>query len=67
MKHKINIRKTGKYYVASVNGIPDCKSQGDTEEEALENIKEVLFSYLEASEVLCKRLEYRNVAGKHHS
>ncbi|AFK22077.1 type II toxin-antitoxin system HicB family antitoxin [Pyrococcus sp. ST04] len=37
-------------YVAYVPALPGCVSQGETEEEALENIKEAIELYLEVLE-----------------
>lgn len=37
-------------YVVSVPALPGCYSQGDTIEEALENIKEAIELYLEPDE-----------------
>jgi predicted RNase H-like HicB family nuclease len=35
-------------YVAEVPALPGCLSQGDTREEALNNIKEAIAAYLES-------------------
>ncbi len=37
-------------YTAHVPGLPGCISEGDTREEALENIREAIDLYLEAAE-----------------
>ncbi len=39
----------GGYHV-SVPGLPGCHSEGDTESEAIENIKEAILLYLETDE-----------------
>ena len=44
-------------YVAYVPALPGCFSQGETKEEALENIKEAIELYLEVLEE--KELERR--------
>ena len=39
--------------------LPGCWSQGETEEEALENIKDAILAYLETVEELTKNAEFR--------
>jgi predicted RNase H-like HicB family nuclease len=46
MKYKVSIEKTDEGYSVSVPGLPGCWSQGQTEEEALENIKDAIETYL---------------------
>ncbi len=52
MKFKVIIEedKEDGGYVVSVPSLPGCRSQGDTIEEALENIKEAIELYLEPDE-----------------
>jgi predicted RNase H-like HicB family nuclease len=52
MKYKVNFKKTGEGYAVWVPGLPGCWSQGQTEQEALENIKDALRAYLETVEEL---------------
>ena len=47
MKYKVNLKKTEEGYSVWVLGLPGCWSQGDTEQEALENISDAIQSYLE--------------------
>lgn len=54
MKYKVKIKKTEEGYSIWVPGLPGCWSQGETEKEALENIKDALKSYLETIEELTK-------------
>lgn len=54
MKYKVNIKKTEEGYSIWVPGLPGCWSQGKTEKEALENIKDALKSYLETVKELTK-------------
>jgi len=54
MKYKVNIRKTEEGYAVWVPGLPGCWSQGKTEEEALENIKDAIQAYLQTVEELTK-------------
>ena len=46
MKYRIAIHKSEEGYSASVPGLPGCWSQGATENEALENIKDAIREYL---------------------
>ena len=52
MIYKVNLEKTEEGYAVCVPGLPGCWSQGKTEEEALENIKDAIVDYLEAVEEL---------------
>mgnify|MGYP001566630176 CR=1 FL=1 len=54
MKYKVNLKKTEEGYAVWVPGLPGCWSQGRTEEEALENIKNAIKTYLETVEELSK-------------
>ena len=57
MKYKVNLKKTEEGYASWVPGLPGCWSQGQTEEEALENIKDAIKTYLETVEELSKSAE----------
>lgn len=46
MKYKIALHKSDEGYSVSVPGLPGCWSQGETEDEALENIKDAIIDYL---------------------
>jgi predicted RNase H-like HicB family nuclease len=46
MIYKIALRKSEEGYSVSVPGLPGCWSQGATEQEALENIKDAIREYL---------------------
>lgn len=52
MLYKVNIKKADEGYAVWVPGLPGCWSQGKTEKEALENIKDAIESYLETVEEL---------------
>ena len=47
MKYRVILEKSEEGVSVSVPGLPGCHSQGDTEEEALENIGEAISEYLE--------------------
>lgn len=61
MKYKIALQKTDEGYSVSVPGLPGCWSQGATEEEALENIRDAIREYLTAREDLLRDTVVREV------
>lgn len=61
MKYKVNIQETTEGYAIWVLGLPGCWSQGKTEQEALENIKDAIQAYLETVEELSKDKNSRYV------
>ena len=61
MRYKVNLKKTEEGYAIWCPGLPGCWSQGQTEDEALENIKDAIQSYLETAEELNKDEEHRYV------
>lgn len=61
MKYKVNLKQTEEGYSVWVPGLPGCWSQGKTEAEALENIKDAIRSYVETVEELTKDKESRYV------
>lgn len=46
MKYRIALHKSEEGYSVSVPGLPGCHSQGATEQEALENIRDAILEYL---------------------
>lgn len=46
MKYRIAVHKSEEGYSVSVPGLPGCWSQGASEAEALENIKDAIREYL---------------------
>ena len=46
MKYRIALHKSQEGYSVSVPGLAGCWSQGATEQEALENIREAIREYL---------------------
>ena len=48
MKYKIALLKSEEGYSVSVPGLPGCWSQGETEEEAIQNIQDAIREYLAA-------------------
>lgn len=54
MKYKIKLQKSEEGFAIWCEDLPGCFSQGDTEEEAIANIKIAIEEYLEAKEDLKK-------------
>lgn len=48
MKYRIALHKSDEGYSVSVPGLPGCWSQGTTEQEALDNVKDAIQEYLAA-------------------
>jgi predicted RNase H-like HicB family nuclease len=67
VRYKVSLKKTEEGYAVWVPGLPGCCSQGDTEAEALENIKDAITEYLEAREELIKDKESRYVEVADHA
>lgn len=61
MKYKIALQKTEEGYSVSVPGLPGCWSQGLTEEEALQNIRDAIQEYLAARDELLEGAVVREV------
>ena len=61
MKYKVNLKKTEEGYSVWVPGLPGCWSQGETETEALENIKDAIQAYIETVDELTNDKESRYV------
>ena len=54
MKYRVKLEKTDEGYAIWCPGLPGCWSQGTTEEEALENTKDAIETYLATVEELAK-------------
>ena len=61
MKYKILLEKSEEGYSVSCPGLPGCWSQGDTEEEAIENIQDAIQEYLAAIEDLFPGADVREI------
>jgi len=51
VKYKVVLKQSDEGFSACCPGLPGCWSQGETEEEALANIRDAIGEYLEAREV----------------
>jgi predicted RNase H-like HicB family nuclease len=61
MKYRIALHKSEEGYSVSVPGLPGCWSQGNTEQEALENIRDAIREYLSAVEEQLRGEDVREV------
>jgi predicted RNase H-like HicB family nuclease len=61
MRYKVNLKKTEEGYSIWVPGLPGCWSQGKTEAEALENIKDAIQLYLDTVDELTTDKDSRYV------
>ena len=52
MHYRVKLEETEEGFAVWCPGLPGCWSQGTTEEEALENIKDAIKTYLETVEEL---------------
>jgi predicted RNase H-like HicB family nuclease len=58
MKYRVLLHQTEEGISVSVPGLPGCWSEGDTEAEALENIRDAIQEYLAAvAEVTRERVQ----------
>jgi predicted RNase H-like HicB family nuclease len=46
MRYRIALHQSDEGFSVSVSGLPGCWSQGSTEAEALENVKDAIRDYL---------------------
>lgn len=61
MKYKIRLEETDEGFAVWAPGLPGCWSQGKTELEAIENIKDAIQTYLETIDILNRDKETRLV------
>ena len=61
MVYKVKLEESEEGYAVWCPGLPGCWSQGDTEEEALENIKDAIELYIETVDELTKDQQTRLV------
>lgn len=61
MKYKIALKKSKEGYSVSVPGLPGCWSQGATEAEALENVKDAIEAYLAVAHTQLEGAEIREI------
>jgi predicted RNase H-like HicB family nuclease len=58
MRYKVRLQESEEGYAVWCPSLPGCWSQGQTEEETLENIKDVIQLYLETVEEINKDAKF---------
>lgn len=61
MKYLVMVHKSKYGYDVCVPTLPGCHSQGKTEKEALENIKDAILTYLEMEQEELKGVRLKEV------
>jgi len=61
MKYSVVVHKSEYGYDVHVPSLPGCHSQGRTEKEALENVKDAIFTYLEVEKEELRGAQLREV------
>ena len=61
MKYRVALHKSEEGYSVSVPGLPGCWSQGATEKEALENIRDAVREYLSVVEEQLRGEDVREI------
>ncbi len=61
MRYRIAVRQSDEGYSVAVPGLPGCWSQGATEAEAVENIKDAIREYLSVVEEQLRGVEVREI------
>ncbi|MCU1307471.1 MAG: HicB family protein [Acidobacteriaceae bacterium] len=61
MKYGVVLHKSEEGYSVSCPGLPGCWSEGDTEQEALDNIRDAIKEYVAAVKEMSAGSEYREV------
>jgi predicted RNase H-like HicB family nuclease len=61
VRYTVSLIKTDEGYSVWVPGFPGCASQGQTEQEALANIRDAIAEYLEVAEELATEGSKREV------
>ena len=61
MKYKVELHRTDEGISVSVPALPGCWSEGDTEEEALANIRDAIQEYLAALDDRLQGAEVREL------
>jgi predicted RNase H-like HicB family nuclease len=60
-RYTVSLKKTDEGFSVWVPGLPGCASQGQSEDEALENIRDAIREYLEVAEELPLEGEKREI------
>jgi len=61
LRYTVSFVKSEEGYSVWVPGLPGCASQGETEQEALENVGDAIREYLEVADELAPEADRREV------
>ena len=61
MRYKIALQHSEEGYSVSVPGLPGCWSQGATEHDALQNIRDAIVDYMAVVDELLEDAEIREI------
>ena len=61
MKYRIALHKSEEGYSVSVPGLPGCWSQGETEKEALDSIRDAINEYISVVEEQLRGEDVREI------
>ncbi|MEN3335830.1 MAG: hypothetical protein V7641_5195 [Blastocatellia bacterium] len=61
MKYRVVLQQSEEGYSVHCPGLPGCWSQGSTEEEAIESIKDAIREYLDAVEESLQDADVREI------
>ena len=61
MKYRVALHQSEEGFSVSVPGLPGCWSQGGTEKEALENIRDAVLAYLSVVEEQLRGEDVREI------
>jgi predicted RNase H-like HicB family nuclease len=61
MRYRIALHKSDEGFSVSVPGLPGCWSQGNSENEAIENIKDAITEYFKVVNDLLRNEEVREI------
>lgn len=62
MTYSVVIEESEEGFAVSVPGLPGCHSQGETEAEAIVNIREAIREYLDVAEALARSAGKKRLA-----
>jgi predicted RNase H-like HicB family nuclease len=60
-RYVVSLKKTDEGYSVWVPGLPGCASQGEAEQEALDNIRDAIREYLDVVDELAAEEDRREV------
>jgi len=61
MRYKVALQHTEEGYSVSVPGLPGCWSQGATEHEAMQNIRDAIADYMAVVDQLLENADIREI------